>query len=529
MVKKEEKQEAIEIPQTDRQEARWLSDKQTLDEQVGNRLCTEKDLMILRVLPDNYRRWMKEKEEEKIREEMEFRDSRLRHYLELKKDKKYSDASEMLVDMILRKYYIYTTKDDVKTEMWIYKEGIYVPQGKSEVKEYLRNFLGKFYSQFDFGLVINKIEPDTFIDTDTFFNHIYPEEIPVLNGILNIKTKQLSPFTPTKIFFNKLNVNYVPTAICPMIDKFLSDILSNQDDRLVFYEIGGFCLLKEYKFEKAFIFVGDGRNGKDKSLELIKRLFGMENCCSVPLSSLVPDSFVISEFFGKMINIAGEVNNKDLKDTSMFKALTGRSIVSGQRKFLRAITFQNYAKFIFACNELPMVYDNSKGFWDRWVLLEFPYTFVPKEEIDIVKEKDKPKYKLRDEDIIEKITIPNEMSGLLNKFLEGYERLIETRKFSSTKGSEEIKTHWIRKANSFMAFCMDNIEGDYNGMITKKELRKRYSEYHKKHKLKGTSDKNIKAVLEEMYGASEDRVERGDLFNDRVYIWTGIKWKNQGG
>jgi len=34
---------------------------------------------------------------------------------------------------------------------------------------------------------------------------------------------------------------------------------------------------------------------------------------------------------------------------------------------------------IFACNELPRVYDTSKGFWRRWILINFPYEFVDRE------------------------------------------------------------------------------------------------------------------------------------------------------
>jgi len=48
-----------------------------------------------------------------------------------------------------------------------------------------------------------------------------------------------------------------------------------------------------------------------------------------------------------MANVAGELNSGDLKDTSMFKALTGRSIVTGQRKFLPPVNFVNYAKMVF--------------------------------------------------------------------------------------------------------------------------------------------------------------------------------------
>lgn len=443
-------------------------------------------------------------------------------YLELisGKEKLWGPASELLVEFIRKKLKFYTTKDDVKSEMWVYRDGIYVPQGRSEIKEILRTILGDSYSSYVINLVIAKIEADTFIDQDKFFNNNYVNEVPVLNGILNILTRKIEPFTPDKIFFNKLPVAYNPNVDCPLIDKFVTDVLASKDDRFVFYELGGFCLLKDYKFEKAFMFVGAGRNGKDKSLELIKRLLGVENCCSVPLASIVPDSFIISEFHNKMANLAGEISNQDLKDASAFKSLTGRSLQSAPRKFLKPVTFVNHAKFIFACNELPMVYENNKGFWDRWVLLEFPYTFVTQQELD--SQKDKSAFKLRDESIIEKITTPDEMSGLLNKFLDGLQRLLNNKGFSSTKGSDEIKQLWIRKSNSVMAFCMEYIKEEYDSFISKKNFRKKYSEFCKTHKVTPRSDHVIKRTLEDLFGSSE--ANRDNAFGVWERVWEGIKW-----
>jgi len=442
-------------------------------------------------------------------------------YLDLIHQKRWGDASELLVKWILKHNNIYTTKDDLKSEVWIYRKGIYTPNGKSEIKEMLRELLGEWYSTFTFNNVMEKISPDTFIDIDKFFQQNYEDEIPVLNGILNIKTRELSSFTPDKIFFNKLPVIYNPDASCEQIEAFLSEVLSKEDDKKVFYEMGGFCLLNDYKFEKAFMFVGSGRNGKDKSLELIKRLFGIENCCSIPLASIVPDSFIISEFYNKKVNLSGEISNHDLKDTSMFKSLTGRSLQSAPRKFLRPITFINHAKFIFACNELPMVYDNTRGFWDRWVLLEFPYTFLPQEDID--KEEDKTSFKLRDENIIDKITTKEELSGLLNKFLNGLDRLMKNKRFSSTQGSEEIKQLWIRKSNSCMAFCLSEVEESYDSYISKKDFRKKYSLFCKKHKISAKSDYVIKRTIEELYGATE---ENKDIFGKFEKVWGGIRCKN---
>jgi len=438
-------------------------------------------------------------------------------FLDLIRDKLYGEASEIIVNYIKRNNYVYTTKDDLKSEIWIYKDGIYVPQGKSEVKEIMRKLLGNWFCAYYYNQVINKLEPDTFIDANKFFNQNYPYEIPVRNGILNILTRELKDYTPDKIFFNKLPVEYNSLADCPKIEKFLKDILSKEDDINVYYEMAGFCLMKDYRFEKAFMFVGDGRNGKDKALELIKRLIGIENCCSIPLHSLIPDSFVISELFGRMVNLAGEISNKDLKDTSMLKACTGRSLLSAQRKFLNAVTFVNYAKFIFACNELPMIYDNSRGFWDRWVLLEFPFTFVPKEELDT-----NPNLKLKDELIIDKITTEEELSGFLNKCLDGLDRLMGQKDFSSTLGSKEIKDLWIRKSNSVMAFCLDMIEDDYDSFISKKDFRKKYSLYCKRHQIKSKSDYVIKRTLEEMFGIAEENKE---IMNRWEKVWGGVKWK----
>lgn len=447
-------------------------------------------------------------------------------FLEMVKEKKENEASEMLADYIIKNSHIYTIKNDEKVEVWIYRKGVYVPHGVSEIKIILRDILDIWYNQYIVGKVMQKIEVDTYIDSEKFFLQTNIEEVPLKNGILNIYTRELKPFSPEKIFFNKLNVEYNPHKDCPRVEQFLKDILRDEEDRLVFYELGGFCLLKEYKYEKSFMFLGDGRNGKDKSLELFKRLLGVENCCAVPLTSIVPDSFIMSEFFCKMVNLAGEIGNRDLKDSSAFKGLTGRSLISAQRKFMNPIVFKNYAKFVFACNELPMVYDDSKGFWDRWVLLEYPFTFVTKDEKEKDINKDNPKIKIRDESIIEKISTDDELSGLLNKFLEGLDRLELNKGFSHTKGSDEVKQLWIRKSNSFMAFCMDFISDDYDGIIVKKELRKRYVDYCNKHKLRVKTDFVMKRTLQEMFGASEDKKYDADVFgNNQVMVWSGIKWK----
>ena len=291
--------------------------------------------------------FLKKKEKENEYSELQL------EVLNLLVDKKRDDATEKIVKFIEERYSIYTTKDDSRSEVWIYKEGVYKPEGKSEIKELIRQILGKVYNSNICNRIIEKIEADTFIEQDKFFQINYLYEIPVQNGVLNIITNELSPFNKKKIFFNKLPVTYNPEAECPSIETHFKEVLKREDDKEVLYEVIGFLLYKDYFLEKMLMFVGNGRNGKGKTIDLIRRFIGIDNCASVPLTSIVDNNFRVSELFGKMVNLAGDLSHTSLKDTGMLKQTTGRDLLGVKRKFLKDIKFINYAKHIFSCNELP--------------------------------------------------------------------------------------------------------------------------------------------------------------------------------
>ena len=441
--------------------------------------------------------------------------------LSLLAQRKRRQATEKIVKYIEGKNYIYTIKDDAKSEVWIYQEGIYKPNGKSHIAEECRRILEENFTAQLMNEILIKIESDTYIEPEKFFKNNYIEEIPVQNGILNVKTKKLSPFNPKKIFFNKLPIKYNPEADCPNIKKHFMDVLKNKEDYKVMFEVFGFLLYKDYFIEKAVMFVGDGRNGKGKTIDLMKRFLGADNCCSVPLTQLSEGGFRVWDLFGKMANLAGDLSSNALKDTAMLKQTTGRDLIGADRKNKSTVNFVNYAKHIFACNELPRVYDFSRGFWERWVLFEFPYTFVKKEVYDKLTTEEKKKYKIMDAFIIDKLTTEEELSGLLNRAIEGLHNILKQKDFSYSTGVEEIKKFWIRKSDSFTSFAMDHLEEDYNSSLSKPRLRKAFSRYCKENKIRGVSDRNIKTVLEEMFGVTE----RQD-WEIKERVWDGVKFKN---
>lgn len=435
------------------------------------------------------------------------------------------EATEMMVEEILGKEHIYTTRDDEKAEMWIYHEGIYISQAKTYIKEYCRETLGDAYTTSLGNDVIAKIETDTYINSKEFFVNDNVNEVAVENGLLELNTRELAPFTPEKIFFNKLPVMYNPQAECPNVQLHFQTVLKDSTDIPVIEELFGYLLYKEYKIEKAFMFVGNGRNGKGKTLALMKRFIGAENCANVPLQQFENDSFALGELFNKMANLSGDIDKQALKHTGTFKNVTGRDLISASRKYLSRVNFENYAKMIFCANELPDTYDKTLAFWDRWVLLEFPYTFISQEELDeIVDDEEKAMSRLENPDIIKKLATKEELSGLLNLALDGLKRLLKQKDFSYSKSREDVKNMWIRKADSFSAFLMDEIEEEHEGKILKSELRQAYASYCKEHRLKMNSDKAMKHILTSTFGVSE---ERESVNYKQVRYWWGIKFKNK--
>lgn len=491
-----------------------ILDEERIKEQVEKKTIEKEEIAKKDKLQKEY-------EQSKAKEENELYLLKM-EIISLLAQKKRREATEQIVEYIKYNKYIYTTKEDLKSEMWIYDDGVYKPNGKSCINEICRKVLGEHFTVHLSHEVVSKIEADTYIDSDKFFKNDYIEEIPVINGILNIRTKTISSFNPKKIFFNKIPIKYKPNAKCPNIKNHFKDILKNENDTKVMFEIFGFFLYKDYFIEKAIMFVGDGRNGKGKTIDLMKRFLGIDNCCSVPLNVLSDGGFRIWDLFGKMANLAGDLPSNALKNTAILKQTTGRDLIGADRKNKMTVNFVNYAKHIFACNELPRVYDFSRGFWERWILFEFPYTFVKQSEYDKLNEKEQKMNKVMDIFIIEKLTTEEELSGLLNEAIDGLHRLLKQKDFSYSKGVNEVKKFWVRKSDSFTAFAMDHLKESYDGSIIKPKLRKAFLKYCKGHKIRGASDKNIKVVLEEMFGATD----RQD-YETKMRIWDGIKFKEK--
>jgi len=437
---------------------------------------------------------------------------------QLLEKKQSQQATELIAKKILSLYKIKTIRNDKEPEMWIYSKGIYKPEARTYIRQFIRKLLETSYTNTFSNRVIDKIITDSYVEQSEFFITEDITKIPVGNGILNLKTRELEHYSDEYIFFSKLPVYYDDKIDFKdsNIDKFLHDILQDGEDVKTIQEIFGYCLYRSNFLEKAFMFLGKGRNGKSKLNELIKRFVGAENCSGVTLEELEYDKFSAFNLMNKMVNLASDLSKTTLKKTGMFKKTTGNDFMTVSRKFLPSVNFINHAKMIFACNDLPMTYDESDGFWDRWDMIDFKYKFVD----NPIKEYEKK----IDKRIIDKLTSDKEMSGLLNFALDGLDRLLKNGKLTKSTSTKEMQRQWKRKSSSFNAFFEDYLEVSATGTVLVSDLNVSYFKYCEKYKITIARTSVKKGIMNSK--GCESKGKYHSESGTTKYLWEGVKFKD---
>lgn len=290
------------------------------------------------------------------------------------------------------------------------------------------------------------------------------------------------------------------------IKQFFSEVVA-EDDIPAIEEFFGYSLYRDYLIHKAFMLVGGGANGKSTVLRLLLVFLGSENCAAIPLQDLETNRFATGSLFGKLANIYADLSPKALSGTGLFKMLTGQDLIDAEIKFGGRFKFVNYAKMIFSANKIPTNYDDTIAFFRRWFIINFPNIFEGTK---------------KNKKLIDKLTTPQELSGLFNLAIKALIRLLANGEFSNQKSTEKVRDQYIRMSDSVHAFILDKINICPEKWIEKKELYQVYTEYCRNNKLISVSDGTFsKHIIKHI------RVEdyRPDTNKGRIHAWKGIEIK----
>lgn len=337
--------------------------------------------------------------------------------------------------------------------------------------------------------------------------------INVKNGLLNIATRTLKPHSADYLTTKQFPVVYNPKAQPKRLVQFLGEV---QDVRgvLNIAKMLGYVLMCSSKYEKAFMFLGKGDNGKSVLIKIIEAFVGGENRSSVRLHDISNDKFMLAEFYGKIINAYADISGQDIEDAGTFKALVSGDTIKAQKKHKDPFDFRNKAKLIYSANKLPRSQDDDMfAYAKRWVILQFKSFF---------------KGVNKDRNLIDKLTTEEELSGLLNIALAGFMMLEREGGFEDIS-IEEIRKQYERDDESVLTFLGKECYIDMskkalaNIFMPETEFYKAYREYYFERFSRADNDIPLDNIPFEMelskYGIFRRRKQ---IERKKVFCYMGV-------
>ncbi len=419
-------------------------------------------------------------------------------------------------------------------EMRIFTDGVYSDlegAAESRITDYITESLAfeKYQtciSPSHSDNVIRKIRAKTCVmrsevDSD-------PYKIAVKNGILNVCTLELTPFSPEEYFLSNIDIEY-DKKIQPCQDwlNYLETTFKGVEWQIpVMQELFGYCLYRVYPYEFLIFLTGDGRNGKGVLFQVLGALVGKHNISSIPLDEIVrkQSDFTLCDLYGKMVNLCGEIGKTKISETRDIKLLTGKDDIRARFPYQKSFLFRNYAKMFFSMNEPPEIEDFTAGLKNRIKIYEFPNTFLTGQNaID---------------DLEERLITPEALTGLLNWSLEGLHRLLKNKgKLSDTRSASQMGVIYEKKSRPMYYFVRDCIEEDETGLVVRERLEEAYTKYAKNDNLPSLSKEKIrekllkecdavgiKVTLKQIRKAQlKDEDAKSDNVAARPRVYTGIK------
>ena len=324
----------------------------------------------------------------------------------------------------------------INGQMHIYKDGVYV-DGHKEIEAQMIKHISDLNRA-------KRAEVLSYLELMTAEEEVSPANyIAFKNGIYNLDTDELEPFSPDKVITNKINFDYIPDAYSEITDKTLDKLACHDSSvRALLEESIGYCFYRRNELRKCFILTGDKQNGKSTYLSMVEHLLGKNNISSLDLKEL-GERFKSTELFGKLANIGDDIGDEFIPNPAIFKKLVSGNPINTERKGQDPFDFSNYAKFMFSANNIPRIKDKSGAVMSRLIIIPFDARFTV----------DDPDF---DPYIKYKLIQDEPMQYLIQLGIKGLKRVLTMRRFTESEKVKKSLEEYEEINNPILLFFKEN-------------------------------------------------------------------------
>lgn len=285
----------------------------------------------------------------------------------------------------------------------------------------------------------------------------------VADGIVTLKEHN-----PLSYLTMITSVKYDPDAKCPRYERSLRETFQNfsdcEDIIRHFYEFIGYILHPDKRPAHWFLLRGPGSDGKSTQMKIISALLG---------DAVVPDSIeryrggaysdthATSDLVGKLLVFEEDLNINTVLPDGTLKKLSEDGELTANPKNYQPFKFTKVCTVVMCCNGLPKTKDVTRGFRRRAMLIPFDRGFKTEE---------------MDTNLADYI-IHNELSGVLNKAIEGMKRLKKRGYFQEPISCIKAKEAWLDAANPVASFARDAVVDSSGDTVLLPELYDAFMRY----------------------------------------------------
>lgn len=321
------------------------------------------------------------------------------------------------------------------------------------------------------------------------------------NGVFSLRDFKLHPFSSTKVTDIVLDYDYLTESECNRLcradgkrwDDFVghktNGVFPNTDTQNDIQLFCGALLLDrhEVKFEYMACIIGPGSNGKSVFVDAITGVFGRDYYATFTPSQLFREgsssSFNVSDLEGKLVNVVGDLENKDFSGGCLKNYVSGAPIMA-REPWGRKNRPVEPPLMICCANEFPETKDDSYGHHRRMRFFESTGKMWT--------EKDK------DANLTAKLSTDVAKAYIFNWIVKGYKRIMQTPDYNIpwSEYSETVQERYKDNANSVRRWWhesqwekpQDEAEGEW------KPLSGLYDEYKAYCKQSGQNEMTNKAL-----------------------------------
>lgn len=332
--------------------------------------------------------------------------------------------------------------------------------------------------------------------------------------IVDLGSGDIFDSTPEYFMTNPIPWKIGDSDETPVLDKYFKEWVVEdglQDETYVdtLYEMLSYSTMSRQFLQRLFALVGSGSNGKGVYLSIMKKFLGKDNCCNTEMKLISSNNFESSSLYKKQMCEMGEVDAYDMSNTNMIKQLSGENDIRYCFKGKTAFTEKSSTTCFISTNSMPVTNDRSKGFYRRWLIVDFPHEFPVGK--DILSE------------------IPDEeYENLAYKVIKICRNLLDKKVIINEGDVESRMKRYEDRSNPMMAFISEKCIEDISKITPIQEFVKFLNIYLKENRLRPKSIKEIKkALLDESFEISRRFVPLG-MDSSKMNCVLGIEIKKVG-